>query len=86
MASSRAMSNPARIAGRRAPVGLGTGHHVMDLLPGEQALDHFGFEVRDANQVEGLRSRFKAAGLEVTDLDASYLDYGLGCDSIVVGL
>ncbi len=56
-------------------LGWGTGHHVMDLLPGDQALDHLGFEVRDADGINALRARFTAADVAVRDLDAAVLDY-----------
>ena len=59
-------------------LGWGTGHHVMDLMPGDQGLDHFGFEVRDPGGIEGLRSRFESAGVPVREVDPSILDFALG--------
>lgn len=59
-------------------MGWGTGHHVLDLLPGEMALAYFGFEVRDDNGLDGIRSRLEAAGYPVSDLDPSFVDYPLG--------
>ncbi|WP_336660019.1 VOC family protein [Leucobacter sp. USHLN153] len=55
-------------------LGWGTGHHVIDLIPGEQGLAHYGFEVRDADGIAGIRARLVAAGYEVADLDPSYID------------
>ena len=65
-------------------LGWGTGHHVLDLLPGEQGLDHFGFEVRDRDGVAGIRTRLTEAGLQVSDLDPSFVDDGLSDESGVV--
>ncbi len=75
----------AELPGGGLRLGWGTGHHVLDLLPGEKALDHFGFEVRDTDEIDHLRGRFEAAGLEVTDLDPDFLDHPLpGSHGIVV--
>lgn len=51
-----------------ARLGWGAGHHVIDLVPGPAGLLHYGFEVRDADGVEGIRERLTSAGLVVTDL------------------
>ncbi|WP_271985627.1 VOC family protein [Pseudoclavibacter terrae] len=66
-------------------LGWGTGHHVLDLLPGEKALAYFGFEVRDEGGLAGIRERLTGAGHEVTDLDPSFLDAPIGAiDGLVV--
>jgi catechol 2,3-dioxygenase-like lactoylglutathione lyase family enzyme len=62
-------------------LGWGTGHHVMDLLPGDQALDHLGFEIRDPDGIDALRARFTAADLPVRDLDPAVLDYARGASA-----
>ena len=59
-------------------LGWGAGHHVLDLLPGEQGLDHFGFEVRDLDGVAGIRKRLEAAGHHTADLDESFVDQPVG--------
>ncbi|MFF0456438.1 VOC family protein [Nocardia africana] len=59
-------------------LGWGTGHHVIDLVEGEQGLHHYGFEVRDAEGVEGIAARLSAAGYAVADLDSRYLDAASG--------
>lgn len=58
-------------------LGWGSGHHVLDLLPGEQALDHLGFEVRDPDGIAQLADRLQAAGAAVSDLAPEYLDGAL---------
>lgn len=59
-------------------MGWGTGHHVIDLIPGEPGLDHFGFEVRDEDGLPGIRQRLEAAGHDVNQLDASVIDSPVG--------
>ncbi len=59
-------------------MGWGVGHHVLDLLPGEPGLAHFGFEVRDANGLSGIRARLEAAGHTVAALDPGYIDAAVG--------
>ena len=59
-------------------MGWGTGHHVVDLLPGEKKLAHFGFEVRDAGGIAGIRGRLQAAGYQVEELDPTYVDFAQG--------
>ena len=59
-------------------LGWGAGHHVLDLLPGERALDHYAFEVRDGNGVAGIRERLERAGHDVGDVDAAHLDAAVG--------
>lgn len=61
-----------------ARLGWGTGHHVLDLIPGEPGLNHFGFEVRDTDGLAGIRGRLEAAGHEVADLDKSWIDFADG--------
>jgi catechol 2,3-dioxygenase len=65
-------------------LGWGAGHHVVDLVPGEQGLLHYGFEVRDADGIAGIRSRLEAAGHRVDELDASFIDAALGSAQGVV--
>jgi 3-(3-hydroxy-phenyl)propionate hydroxylase len=55
-------------------LGWGSGHHVLDLTPGEPGLDHIGFEVRDPGGMADLEKRFRDAGHDVAELDQSYLD------------
>jgi catechol-2,3-dioxygenase len=68
----------AALQGGGVRLGWGTGHHVVDLIPGEPGLDHFGFEVRDRDGIAGLRQRLVDAGYEVSDLDQSYIDFAAG--------
>ena len=58
-------------------LGWGTGHHVLDLLPGDQGLDHFGFEIRDPGGIDALRGRLAASGVPVRDLAADLQDFAL---------
>lgn len=62
-------------------LGWGVGHHVLDLAPGDAALAHYAFEVRDDDGVAGLRARLVAAGVEVTDLDPASIDAAVGTPS-----
>jgi catechol 2,3-dioxygenase-like lactoylglutathione lyase family enzyme len=62
-------------------LGWGTGHHVLDLTPGEPALDHIGFEVRDPDGIADLEKRAREAGHEVADLDTHYVDSAGGPDA-----
>ncbi|MFI5612579.1 VOC family protein [Amycolatopsis sp. NPDC051903] len=57
-----------------ARLGWGSGHHVLDLLAGEQGLDHIAFEVRDHDGLAALEKRLRENGYEVGELDESYLD------------
>jgi catechol 2,3-dioxygenase-like lactoylglutathione lyase family enzyme len=59
-------------------LGWGSGHHVLDLLPGERSLDHFGFEVRDVGGLDALEQRLRDAGHHVGNLDESFLDDPVG--------
>jgi catechol 2,3-dioxygenase-like lactoylglutathione lyase family enzyme len=59
-------------------LGWGSGHHVIDLVEGEQGLRHYAFEVRDDNGVEGIAKRLTAAGHPVGELDAGLLDAAVG--------
>lgn len=61
-----------------ARLGWGTGHHVLDLIPGEAGLDHFGFEVRDEGGLAGITERLRAAGHDVQALDSSHIDFAIG--------
>jgi catechol 2,3-dioxygenase-like lactoylglutathione lyase family enzyme len=58
-------------------LGWGSGHHVVELVAGEPAMTHYGFEVRDDQGVEGIAKRLIAAGYVVDDLTSSYIDYAL---------
>jgi catechol 2,3-dioxygenase-like lactoylglutathione lyase family enzyme len=51
-----------QLAGGGSRLGWGTGHHVLDLLPGEPGLDHYGLEVRDPGGPEALAARLEALG------------------------
>jgi catechol 2,3-dioxygenase len=62
------------LADGRVRLGWGSGHHVLDLRPGPHGLDHYGFEVRDADGIEGIRSRLDAAGIAFDDLPAEFID------------
>lgn len=66
----------APAGGRR--LGWGSGHHVLELLPGEKGLAHYGFEVRDEGGIAGIRERLLAAGHTVEDLDGGYVDGAVG--------
>lgn len=59
-------------------LGWGTGHHVVDLIQGEKSLAYYGFEVRDAHGISGIRERLQAAGHMVADLDASFITAAVG--------
>ena len=55
-------------------LGWGAGHHVIDLVEGEQGLVHYGFEVRAPGGVAAIRQRLEEAGVPVRDLDAAFVD------------
>lgn len=55
-------------------LGWGTGHHVIDLSPGERKLTHYGFEVRDDGGIERIRSAITAAGREFSEIDPDFVD------------
>lgn len=59
-------------------LGWGTGHHVIDLLPGSRSLDHYGFEVRDEGGIPGIRERLLKQGHECGDLAPHFLDHAIG--------
>src|SRR4051812_6451012 len=59
-------------------MGWGAGHHVIDLLEGPKGLAYYGFEVRDANGIQGIRERLEAAGHTVSDLDAGHITEAIG--------
>lgn len=67
-----------QLPGGGVRMGWGTGHHVLDLLPGEKALAYFGFEVRDDGGLESIRSRLSEAGHPVAELDPALVDHPLG--------
>lgn len=60
-------------------LGWGAGHHVLDLLPGERALDHLGFEVAAPGLLAELAERLGTGiddvdgvpGFELTDPDGN---------------
>ncbi len=62
------------LPGSGARLGWGLGHHVLDLVPGDPGLDHFGFEVRDPGGLDGIRQRLTNAEVPYADLDAVYVD------------
>jgi catechol 2,3-dioxygenase-like lactoylglutathione lyase family enzyme len=79
------MHRHAELADGGARLGWGTGHHVMDLHPGEQALVHYGFEVRDPGGVQLIRDRLTAAGIDFEELDPSFIDEAVAAaDGITV--
>ena len=59
-------------------LGWGSGHHVLELFPGEKGLAHYGFEVRDDRGIAGIRERLEAAGHDVHDLEGDYMDAAVG--------
>ncbi|WP_246011440.1 VOC family protein [Nocardia mexicana] len=63
----------AELPGGGMRLGWGRGHHVLDLLPGDPALDHFGFEVAEPGGLDRLDERLREAGIAVEDLDEAYL-------------
>ncbi|MGV0037106.1 VOC family protein [Mycobacterium colombiense] len=65
-------------------LGWGCGHHVIDLVDGEPALTHYGFEVRDDRGLEGITKRLRAAGHTFLDLSPSYIDSALGSPAGIV--
>lgn len=68
----------ADLPGGGLRLGWGTGHHVMDLTPGNQALHHLGFEVRDPDGIQALRTRLEDAGVTVQDIDTAVVDSPVG--------
>jgi catechol-2,3-dioxygenase len=59
-------------------MGWGAGHHVLDLIEGPKGLAYYGFEVRDANGVQGIRERLEAAGHTVEPLGAAHISAAIG--------
>lgn len=55
-------------------LGWGSGHHVIDLQAGPVGLSHFGFEVRDHDGLDGIRTRLTAAGVDHQPLDHYWID------------
>lgn len=78
------MSRHADLANGGVRLGWGVGHHVVDLLPGEQGLAHYGFEVRDSDGLAGIHARLEAAGYQFTDLDPMFVDEAIGDPSGIV--
>lgn len=72
------MHRHADLADGGARLGWGAGHHVIDLHPGEKALLHYGFEVRDPGGVQLIRDRLEAAGVAYEDLDVTLIDEPVG--------
>lgn len=66
------------IPGGGTRLGWESGHHVIDLLPGDTMLNHIGFEVTDADGLAALEKRLRDAGYTVTVLDESFLDESIG--------
>jgi catechol 2,3-dioxygenase-like lactoylglutathione lyase family enzyme len=50
-------------------LGWGHGHHVLDLLPGHKALDHFAFEILGEREFEALRAAVDSSGAGVHELN-----------------
>lgn len=68
------MAVHAELAGGGMRMGWGSGHHVIDLLPGETSLDHLAFEVGEPGGLPALEKRLRDAGHEVRPLDESFVD------------
>jgi catechol 2,3-dioxygenase-like lactoylglutathione lyase family enzyme len=65
-------------------LGWGAGHHVLDLVPGEHALLHYAFEVRDAGGLDGIRKRLTSAGIPFERMDEADIDEAVGYPDGVV--
>jgi catechol 2,3-dioxygenase len=66
-------------------LGWGIGHHVLDLIDGPQGLDHYGFEVRDAQGMAGIKDRLSSASIAFDPLETSFIDSAEGStDGIAV--
>ncbi|MBO0682189.1 MAG: VOC family protein [Candidatus Dormibacteraeota bacterium] len=50
----------------RVRLGWGTGHHVLELIPGRAAFDHLAFEVRDPGGAEACAERLAGSGVQVS--------------------
>jgi catechol 2,3-dioxygenase len=50
-------------------LGWGSGHYALELLPGAQALDHFGLEITDDGGHLRVGERLQRQGVEVEQLD-----------------
>jgi len=66
-------AEPVGADGSDAPDGLrlgwGSGHYVLELLPGAPALDHFGLEIADGGGHHAGGERLGRQGIEVQQLD-----------------
>ncbi|UVF76708.1 VOC family protein [Gordonia mangrovi] len=71
------------LAGGVLRMGWGLGHHVLDLRPGERALAHYAFEVRDTDGLASIRKRLQESGIGVEDGDASFVDSAMGDVEII---
>lgn len=59
-------------------MGWESGHHVIDLLAGETALDHVAFEVGEPGGLRALEKRLRDAGHDVRALEESFVDEAVG--------
>ena len=59
------------LPGAGVRLGWTTGHHVLDLLPGDAGLDHLGFVLERHQDLAALRERLTGAGVEAFELDPS---------------
>jgi catechol 2,3-dioxygenase-like lactoylglutathione lyase family enzyme len=66
------------LPGGALQLGWGAGHHVVDLVEGDPALRHYGFEVRDPDGMDGIGKRLTAAGHRVEPLPNVFLDAAVG--------
>jgi catechol 2,3-dioxygenase len=56
------LSAHSALAGGGQRMGWGHGHHVVDLLPGKPGLDHFGFAVGNADDLQDVEHAAEEAG------------------------
>ncbi|HWK48196.1 MAG TPA: VOC family protein [Stellaceae bacterium] len=50
-----------RLDGGRVRLGWGRGHHAIELVPGDNGMDHFAFEVHGENGLRDLKGRLANA-------------------------
>jgi catechol-2,3-dioxygenase len=62
------LSVQERLGGSGLRLGWGRGHHVVDLLDGKPALDHFAFAVDDRPELTQIRARASSCGVYVSEL------------------